>query len=125
MAGFGRAGSVGSGVLARWAHLAGEARAAAARAGGAGPPGGTARERSRLVRALSRARFSRCASDDAMVSIIKATILVKLDESALLMWEWFNIWGRGDYQVVRSCRCRVIWNVFNCAIIQNWLIFDY
>lgn len=68
VAGFGKAGSDGNGVLARWAHLAGEARAAAARTG-AGPPGGTARERSRLVRALSRARFSRCASDDAMVSI--------------------------------------------------------
>lgn len=65
VAGFGRAGSDG-GILSRWSQLAGEARAAAARVG-AGPPGGTARERSRLVRALSRARFHKCASDDTMV----------------------------------------------------------
>ncbi|KOB78708.1 putative ATP-binding cassette transporter sub-family C member 8 [Operophtera brumata] len=71
VAGFGRAGSDGNGVLARWAHRAGEARAAAVRTG-AGPPGGTARERSRLVRALSRARFSRCISDDTMLEINEA-----------------------------------------------------
>lgn len=55
VAGIGR-GAACEGALARWTRLAGEARAMAARAG-AGPPGGTARERSRLMRALSRARF--------------------------------------------------------------------
>ncbi|KAJ2952805.1 hypothetical protein O0L34_g7165 [Tuta absoluta] len=68
--GFGRA--VGEGVLGRWGQLAAEARAAAARAG-AGPPGGAARERSRLVRALSQARFTRRESDDTTVGIHEAT----------------------------------------------------
>lgn len=68
VSGVGRgAGAANEGALARWARLAGEARAAAARAG-AGPPGGTARERSRLVRALSRARFQRCNSDETTVN---------------------------------------------------------
>lgn len=62
--GFGRA--VGDGVLGHWGQLAAEARAAAAR-NGCGPPGGTARERSRLVRALSQARILRQASNDATV----------------------------------------------------------
>lgn len=70
MCGVGRAAGAAaaacSGALSRWAQLAGEARAAAAR-GGAGPPGGAARERSRLVRALSRARFQRCNSDETTV----------------------------------------------------------
>lgn len=64
--GYGRAGGGGARSLARWAQLAGAARAAAARAG-AGPPGGSARERDRLRRALSRAKFQRCDSDDTMV----------------------------------------------------------
>lgn len=62
--GFGRA--VGDGVLGHWGQLAAEARAAAAR-NGCGPPGGTARERSRLVRALSQARILRQASNDTSV----------------------------------------------------------
>ncbi|XP_075969494.1 sulfonylurea receptor isoform X2 [Anticarsia gemmatalis] len=69
--GVGRAAAACSGALARWARLAGEARAAAARAG-AGPPGGAARERSRLVRALSRARFQRMNSDEATWGISEA-----------------------------------------------------
>lgn len=68
VSGYGRAGSPESeAVLARWAQLATEARAAAARVG-AGPPDGTARERSHLVRVLSRAKFQRTTSDDAAVS---------------------------------------------------------
>ncbi|CAB3242093.1 unnamed protein product [Arctia plantaginis] len=69
--GIGRASSACSGALARWARLAGEARAAAARAG-AGPPGGATRERSRLLRALSRTRFQRCISDETTVGISEA-----------------------------------------------------
>ncbi|XP_049867154.1 ATP-binding cassette sub-family C member 3 [Pectinophora gossypiella] len=68
--GFGRPGA--SGVLGRWTQLAAEARAAAARSG-AGPPGGAARERSRLLRALSHTRFHRQVSDDAAVGISEAT----------------------------------------------------
>lgn len=66
VSGVGR-GAACEGALARWARLAGEARAAAARAG-AGPPGGAARERSRLMRALSRARFQRANSDETTVT---------------------------------------------------------
>ncbi|XP_073944088.1 sulfonylurea receptor isoform X3 [Choristoneura fumiferana] len=69
--GFGRP-SESDPALARWARRAAEARAAAAR-GGAGPPGGSARERTRLVRALSRARFYRTMSDDTTVGISEAT----------------------------------------------------
>ncbi|XP_026329931.1 ATP-binding cassette sub-family C member Sur-like isoform X2 [Hyposmocoma kahamanoa] len=68
--GFGRA--VGDGVLGHWGQLAAEARAAAAR-NGCGPPGGTARERSRLVRALTQARILRQTPDDATVGINEAT----------------------------------------------------
>ncbi|XP_035436877.2 ATP-binding cassette sub-family C member Sur-like [Spodoptera frugiperda] len=70
VSGVGR-GAACEGALARWARLAGEARAAAARAG-AGPPGGTARERSRLVRALSRSWYQRCNSDETTVGISEA-----------------------------------------------------
>lgn len=69
--GVGRAAAACSGALARWARLANEARAAAARAG-AGPPGGAARERSRLLRALSRSRFHTCNPDDTTVGISEA-----------------------------------------------------
>ncbi|KAL4719090.1 hypothetical protein ACJJTC_015390, partial [Scirpophaga incertulas] len=72
VSGVGRAGAGvgagGGGSVARWARLAAEARAAAAR-GGAGPPGGAARERTRLVRALTRARMQRGGSADTMVGI--------------------------------------------------------
>ncbi|XP_030024318.1 ATP-binding cassette sub-family C member Sur isoform X2 [Manduca sexta] len=72
VSGYGRAGCPESkAVLARWAQLATEARAAAARVG-AGPPDGTARERSHLVRVLSRAKFQRTISDDAAVGINEA-----------------------------------------------------
>lgn len=68
--GVGRAGAGvcagAAGAVSRWARLAAEARAACARAG-AGPPGGAARERTRLMRELTRARFQRCNSDDTMV----------------------------------------------------------
>ncbi|XP_063359524.1 ATP-binding cassette sub-family C member Sur [Cydia amplana] len=67
VAGFGRP-TDNDPAISRWARLAGEARAAAAR-GGAGPPGGTARERTRLVRALSRARFSRSLSEDTTMGV--------------------------------------------------------
>ncbi|KAF9410974.1 hypothetical protein HW555_010106 [Spodoptera exigua] len=70
VSGVGR-GAACEGALARWARLAGEARAVAARAG-AGPPGGTARERSRLVRALSRSWYQRCNSDETTVGISEA-----------------------------------------------------
>lgn len=53
-------------ALCRWAQLAAEARAAAARLG-AGPLDGTARERSHLVRVLSRAKFQSYSSEDNMV----------------------------------------------------------
>ncbi|KAM3963463.1 LOW QUALITY PROTEIN: sulfonylurea receptor [Aphomia sociella] len=70
--GFGRPSTGGcSATMSRWAQLAGSARAAAARAG-VGPPGGSARERDRLRRALSRARFQRCNSDNAMIGISEA-----------------------------------------------------
>lgn len=72
--GFGRP-SESDAALARWARRAAEARAAAAR-GGAGPPGGTARERTRLVRALSRARFHRTMSDDTTVRKSKPKIIL-------------------------------------------------
>ncbi|XP_063821698.1 ATP-binding cassette sub-family C member Sur-like [Ostrinia nubilalis] len=64
-------GAGAAGAVSRWARLAAEARAAAARAG-AGPPGGAARERTRLMRELTRARFQRCNSDDTMVGICEA-----------------------------------------------------
>ncbi|XP_072943840.1 ATP-binding cassette sub-family C member Sur [Epargyreus clarus] len=69
--GFGPPSGASSGALGEWARLAGEARAAAAR-GGAGPPGGTARERLQLVRALSRIKIQRGISDDATVGINEA-----------------------------------------------------
>lgn len=71
--GVGRAGagvcpsSGGASAVSRWARLAAEARAATARTG-AGPPGGAARERTRLMRELTRAKFQRCNSEDGLVS---------------------------------------------------------
>ncbi|XP_060810870.1 ATP-binding cassette sub-family C member Sur isoform X2 [Amyelois transitella] len=67
----GRAGCGGEGALARWAQIAGSARAAAARCG-AGPPGGSARERDRLRRALTKAKFQRTNSDDTTLGISEA-----------------------------------------------------
>ncbi|XP_053625713.1 ATP-binding cassette sub-family C member 8 isoform X2 [Plodia interpunctella] len=67
--GMGRAVScAGEGALSRWAQMAGSARAAAARCG-AGPPGGSARERDRLRRALTRSKFQRSNSDDLTLGI--------------------------------------------------------
>ncbi|XP_023943030.2 multidrug resistance-associated protein 1 [Bicyclus anynana] len=65
VSGVGRLNSMSEGVLSQWAQLAEEARAAAAR-GGAGPPGGALRERSQLLRAVSRVQFQRNLSDDAL-----------------------------------------------------------
>ncbi|PZC84367.1 hypothetical protein B5X24_HaOG200320 [Helicoverpa armigera] len=87
VSGVGR-GAACEGALARWARLANEARTAAARAG-AGPPGGAARERSRLVRALSRARFQRCNSDETTVGISEAAgahLLPELTTCAVGSW---------------------------------------
>ncbi|XP_026757827.2 ATP-binding cassette sub-family C member Sur [Galleria mellonella] len=72
--GFGRPSAAGGGppALWRWAQLAGSARAAAARSG-VGPPGGSARERDRLRRALNRVKFQRSHSDDTMIGISEAT----------------------------------------------------
>ncbi|RVE50110.1 hypothetical protein evm_005316 [Chilo suppressalis] len=70
--GVGRAGvGLGAGAMSRWARLAAEARANAARTG-AGPPGGATRERTRLMRELTRARFQRCGSDDTLIGICEA-----------------------------------------------------
>lgn len=66
VSGVGRLTSASDGVLGQWARLAEEAREAAAR-GGAGPPGGAGRERSQLLRAVSRVHFQKNASDDALV----------------------------------------------------------
>ncbi|CAH0748153.1 unnamed protein product [Diatraea saccharalis] len=72
VSGVGRPGAgLGTGAVSRWARLAAEARAAAARAG-AGPPGGTARERTRLMRELTRARFHTYNSDETLVGIREA-----------------------------------------------------
>lgn len=85
--GVGRASSACSGALARWARLAGEARAAAARAG-AGPPGGATRERSKLLRALSRTRFQRCISDETTVnSILCIVISLELSTAELYFFQ--------------------------------------
>ncbi|CAH2074102.1 unnamed protein product, partial [Iphiclides podalirius] len=62
----------GIGTLRRWARRAAEARAAVARAG-AGPPGGSARERARLQRALSRNHFSRRDIEEDTVGISEPT----------------------------------------------------
>ncbi|KAJ0180469.1 hypothetical protein K1T71_003873 [Dendrolimus kikuchii] len=59
------------GAVWMWKQLADEAREAAARAG-AGPPGGTEHERSRLVRAISRAKFQKCTSDETAIGISEA-----------------------------------------------------
>ncbi|XP_028037616.1 ATP-binding cassette sub-family C member Sur-like isoform X1 [Bombyx mandarina] len=72
VSGYGRVSSASNdSYLSRWVQLASEARAAAAR-GCAGPPDGTARERARLVRVLSRAKFQRCASEDTAIGITEA-----------------------------------------------------
>lgn len=80
--GFGRA--VGDGVLGHWGQLAAEARAAAAR-NGCGPPGGTARERSRLVRALTQARILRQTPDDATVRLDTIMYTTKR------LWQYFSL----------------------------------
>lgn len=61
------------GAVWMWRQLANEAREAAARAG-VGPPGGTEHERSRLLRAVSRAKFQRCMSDETAVSFVFQTL---------------------------------------------------
>ncbi|XP_068629390.1 ATP-binding cassette sub-family C member 9 [Battus philenor] len=68
----GKMGTMGEGTLRRWARRAAEARAAVARAG-AGPPGGSARERARLQRALTRTNFNNHDADEDSVSISEAT----------------------------------------------------
>ncbi|XP_038215201.1 ATP-binding cassette sub-family C member Sur [Zerene cesonia] len=60
------------GALNQWWSLAGEARAAAARSG-AGPPGGTAQERSLLIRSLSRNNYQRSVSEDNIIAVSEAT----------------------------------------------------
>lgn len=65
--GAGPCGAAGEGTLRRWARRAAEARAAVARTG-AGPPGGSARERARLQRVLSRNNFNRHDIDEDTVS---------------------------------------------------------
>ncbi|KPJ15035.1 Canalicular multispecific organic anion transporter 2 [Papilio machaon] len=70
--GGGPCGTAGEGTLRRWARRAAEARAAVARTG-AGPPGGSARERARLQRALSRNNFNRHDADEDTVGICEAT----------------------------------------------------
>ncbi|CAK1581992.1 unnamed protein product [Parnassius mnemosyne] len=65
-------GGPGENTLRRWARLAAEARAAVARTG-AGPPGGSARERARLLRALSRTNFNTHNNDEDTVGISEAT----------------------------------------------------
>ncbi|XP_013182103.1 PREDICTED: ATP-binding cassette sub-family C member 8 [Papilio xuthus] len=70
--GAGPCGAAGEGTLRRWARRAAEARAAVARTG-AGPPGGSARERARLQRALSRNNFNRHDVDEDTVGICEAT----------------------------------------------------
>ncbi|XP_041976836.1 ATP-binding cassette sub-family C member 9-like [Aricia agestis] len=63
--GFGKANNLSDGILSEWAKLAAEARSAAARCG-AGPPGGAARERSQLVRTISRIKLEREISEDSI-----------------------------------------------------------
>ncbi|CAH2259124.1 jg9979 [Pararge aegeria aegeria] len=58
ISGVGRMNGTSDSVLSQWKQLAEEARVAAAR-GGAGPPGGAGRERSQLLRAVSRVQFQR------------------------------------------------------------------
>lgn len=54
--------------LRRWNQLAAEARTTAARVG-VGPSGGTARERSQLVRVLSRSKLQRSMLSEKSVRI--------------------------------------------------------
>lgn len=54
------------GTLGEWMSLAGEARASAARCG-AGPPGGTAQERSHLLHAVSKIQNQSSISEDNIV----------------------------------------------------------
>ncbi|XP_022119948.2 ATP-binding cassette sub-family C member Sur [Pieris rapae] len=73
----GRVGGVGrpglcEGTLGEWWSLAGEARASAARCG-AGPPGGTAQERSHLLHALSKIKNQRSVSEDNIIGVSEAT----------------------------------------------------
>lgn len=74
--GVGRLSKVCDGVISQWAQLAAEARTTAGRAG-AGPPGGSTRERLQLLRTISRKEFNRQMSDDtlvrSMINIILST----------------------------------------------------
>ncbi|VVD03568.1 unnamed protein product, partial [Leptidea sinapis] len=60
------------GPLCDWWQLASEARANVAKSG-AGPPGGTAEERSTLARTLSRVQYQRSVSEDNIIDINEAT----------------------------------------------------
>ncbi|XP_069365372.1 ATP-binding cassette sub-family C member 9-like isoform X2 [Maniola hyperantus] len=72
VSGVGRVHSTSEGALAPWAQLAEEARVAAAR-GGAGPPGGAGRERSQLLRAVSRVHFQNMSDDALQLDISEVT----------------------------------------------------
>ncbi|XP_045785770.1 ATP-binding cassette sub-family C member 9-like isoform X2 [Maniola jurtina] len=72
VSGVGRVNSTSEGALAQWAQLAEEARVAAAR-GGAGPPGGAGRERSQLLRAVSRVQFQNMSDDALQLDISEVT----------------------------------------------------
>ncbi|CAG9096746.1 unnamed protein product [Plutella xylostella] len=83
---FGRPGGAG-GVLARWARLAAEARAGAARGAGGGG-GGAARERTRLVRALSRATIQRRIAQDVSLGSCSVAGAHLLTEVAVCGGSW-------------------------------------
>ncbi|CAK1552104.1 unnamed protein product [Leptosia nina] len=71
VSGVGRPGLC-EGALGEWWSLAGEARASAARCG-AGPPGGTAQERSLLIHTISRIKNQRSVSEDNIIGVSEAT----------------------------------------------------
>lgn len=71
----GRVSSTCNGSIKQWAQLAAEARESASR-GSQGPTGGAARERSHLIRAISRTQFQMHISEESLVRLNVAHITI-------------------------------------------------